>query len=145
MGKYTEIERTITPMDDEGFLTREEVNVKMYLKKCPCCGGPGKTEHLFTNDGRDLIFVRCAKCGLQIAPKKTHDEAAEAWNMRRISAAIKPKKIRDCPFCSGKGETEFSDDEENPDGIYVTCAKCEARIPVQKDAGTAIRTWNRRA
>ena len=143
MAKYTTIKRTST-IDEDGFLERVNVEVNIKLKRCPICGGKAEVEHVYGDDGADLIRMHCEDCGTMSGLYSGYEEAACAWNKRRPVFSIKNKVISDCPFCAGKMEFEHSDDEEIPDGYFVQCTKCGARSKVYKDSQTAAKAFNRR-
>ena len=77
---YTQTKSRI--ISDNGFFSREEVFVKIGLKKCPFCGGKGHTQHSSSDEYPDLIYIQCEKCGNMSGDYLTHEEAASAWNRR---------------------------------------------------------------
>lgn len=143
MGKYTEITRTST-FSEDGFLERVEIQVKVKTKHCPICGGKTDTEHVYTPEGEDLVRICCQKCGTKSGLFSDIELAAQAWNRRTPIVSIKQKVVKDCPFCAGKMEFEFSDDEDIPDGYFVQCKKCGARSKVYEEAQAAANAFNRR-
>lgn len=78
--KYTTMERRI--ISDDGFLSREEVFVKIGLKRCPFCRGQAEVLHSSSDEHQDQICIQCKKCGNQSGDYLTHEEAASAWNRR---------------------------------------------------------------
>jgi Lar family restriction alleviation protein len=77
---YTQTKRKV--VSDDGFLVREEVFVRMGLKRCPFCGGKPKTQHTTNDKQEDLIFVECSNCEAASGEFLSHEEAATAWNRR---------------------------------------------------------------
>ena len=143
MAKYTVIKRTST-IEEDGFLERVNIEVHVQVKRCPICGGKAETEHVYTPEGEDLIRIHCQSCGVMTGLYPEHEGAAQAWNKRRSVFSLKKKAIDDCPFCAGKMQFEFSDDEDMPDGYFVQCTKCGARSKVYKDAKSAAKAFDRR-
>lgn len=80
MSRYVEIESEV--IEDDGFLKRETVNVKVKLKRCPFCGGKAIIQHEAGEDGNVLIRAECQDCGCRTKGCETYDEAAESWNKR---------------------------------------------------------------
>lgn len=77
---YTQTTRRI--ISDDGFLVREEVFVKIGLRRCPFCRGKAEVQHCSTEENGDMVFIECKKCGNRSNEFLTHEEAAQAWNRR---------------------------------------------------------------
>ena len=141
MSKYVERRIVSSEFEDDGFLERVHEEVKMSLKRCPCCGRPAKTEHIELEE-EDYLIVRCTNCGVQTRPCSTHEECAEAWNARKVALTRSGAKVHSCPFCGGKAEVDYCDDAT--DIFVVKCAKCGARTGGTTNVQAAVKVWNRR-
>lgn len=55
-------------------------------------------------------------------------------------------KLKSCPFCGGKAEVEYQDDERwNPVSYIGVCQKCGCRVERwSKDKEGAAKVWNER-
>ena len=70
-------------------MTLIELNEKINLSDCPCCGGPGILEE----EGGWAFTVQCADCGAQTAVStytrpEDREEAAQraayTWNLGKV-------------------------------------------------------------
>lgn len=147
MSKYVEIVEKVTA--DDGFLQHIDVHVTVRLKRCPHCGGDGKMRHLNTEEGEDLIYIECEKCGIHTEAFEEYGEAAEKWNARKTSLARKGRGALPCPFCGGKAEADFAlppEDSDIPEdeSALVRCTKCGNRTKVYVNSIQAVKVWNKR-
>ncbi len=130
-------------VSDDGFLTREHEHVTVKLKHCPCCGKTARTLTLNGEDG-DYLIVGCPNCGIHTRKCEdgNYEEAAKLWNMRRVSPNIAGRALLSCPFCGGKAEADFCDDDL--DIVIVQCEKCGAASAGYSKGENAVKAWNRR-
>lgn len=121
-------------------------HVELELKKCPFCGGSGKTTHIDSPEGDDLIKIKCQSCGSGTAGKETHEEAAQAWNRRKKYQGTVKKGLRLCPFCGGKVvfESGDSEDEGNADKVRAKCEECGAESEYYGEMKEVYARWNMR-
>ena len=140
------VERKVSSiMEEDGFVERVTVDLKVHLRSCPYCGKSGGVEHHITPEGEDLVYVECAGCGFQTKRYVTHEEAASRWNTQTGLHG------KGCPLCGGKFRLEFPDydeGEEDPDAeieyIYK-CRVCGASSPAFRDGSKEAKLWEKRA
>ena len=137
------VSRTEEVLSDDGFFKRVHEHVTVRLRMCPFCGAPGKTREAETDEGVKLRIV-CPACEVGTTECEDYEDAAMAWNKRVHKPLSGKKGAGDCPFCGGKAEMLWGNDDETEDLQRVECRDCEARTEYYSDGKEALKRWNRR-
>ena len=53
-------------------------------------------------------------------------------------------KLKRCPFCGGKANTQHSSTDEHQDMVFIECTKCEAASGEFLTHEEAASAWNKR-